>query len=1043
MRIKLKGFLTFFMALIVQLSIAQNKEIIGVVFDESQLPLPGASVVVKGTSQGVVTDFDGNFSISATEGDILEVSYVGYAIQEIVVTGQLEYTINLKPDNALDEVVVTALGIKREKRSLGYSQQSVTGDQVVQAKDVDINNALAGKVSGVQLVGSPSTSFNNALVRLRGQTGALYVVDGVKINNPSDINMEDVEDISILKGVAGTALYGTEARNGAIIITTKSARSGQAEITLDEGLSISSLYLLPEYQNQYGGGYSQEFDTYNGELIPNYSADESWGPELDGRMVRHWDSWIEGTDEYGKLRAWSPQSNNVRDFYRTGVTNNLTLSFLKGGEDYNIKAIVNNLNTELIYPNSKREQTTASFKASYNVTEKLKFLGNFNYQYRFTFNNPDQGYGSIGSNFNQWWQRQLDVKRLRNYRRNGQIVSWNMKSVSDPTPLYWNSPYFEVYENLNHETKNSVYGSIGLEYEVNDDLTALVDLRRTSDIYNYDDRAAWGGLEVPWYKEETWQTQFTELYMQLSYDKSFGDFDLIATVGAQWNQRKYKWLKGETVGGLQIPNYYSVNTSVDPVDYDRNSEHEKNYSGFVTASLGYKNFLYLDGSFRRDYSSAADMDDNALNVYGISTSFIFSHFIPEDSFLSFGKIRAGLAQAPGFPSVYSLLNGYSIKNPYGGSVSLGIPTSLNNPYLKGGIREEKELGTELRFLRNRLGLDFTYYNRIDKELPSSLTLSGATGYYNTMGNQSRYETNGWELALTGTPVQTDNFSWNVAFNIAGYNKKVMKINDLVDRTSVSNVWNLYVYDVEGSKAGDIYGYVWKRDENGKVLINDQGTMQYTDNLEKVGNIQPDFTGGFNNMFRYKNFDLSFSMDFQKGGSFYSVTKMFNASAGVGAETVGVNDLGNQIRDAVVGAGGEEQTYLNANEVASNSGGVRVDGVDAQTGEDVSYYVKPRTYFGSLYGIGEEWVYDASYVKLRQVRLGYNLPKEVTEKLPFSKVYIGVYANNLWLIYSKVDGIDPSEIEEYPGYDGGQDLRWVEGGQSPSQRTFGFNVKLTF
>jgi len=1040
MKIKTKGFLMLFFALVVQMALAQTQTITGTVVDDTGLPLPGASVVIKGTSTGTSTDFDGNFSLNASTGDILVVSFMGFNDQEIPVTEETTYSISLKSGESLDEVVVTANGIKREKKSLGYSQQSIDGSSVVQAKDTDINSALAGKIAGVQLIGSPSSTFDNALIRLRGETGVLYVVDGVKIYSVSDINMEDVADISVLKGVAGTALYGTEARNGAVIITTKSAKNGETRISIDEAVSMSSLYLLPEYQNQYGGGYSQEFSTFEGQLTPNYSADESWGPELDGTLVRHWDSWIPNSDTYGELRPWSANPDNVRDFYETATTNNLTFSLLKGGDDYNIKTTINNLKTSLITPNTNREQTTVSFKGSYNVAPKLKFNGNFNYQYRLTDNFPVQGYGSIGSNFNQWWQRQLDINRLRNYRQNGQVYSWNMKSASDPTPLYWNSPYFDVYENTNSQIKNAVYGSIGLEYEYDEHLSGLVDLRRTFNSYEYESKTGWYGLSQPGYSENTTTNEFNELYTQINYENKFGAFDVVANVGAQWNQRKYSYIGANTTGGLQIPDYYSIRTSVGNINYSRDHSSEKNYSMFATASIGYENYLYLDGSYRKEWSSTADVNDNSVDTYGVSGSFIFTNVLENNDVLSFGKLRAGLAQAPSFPGVYALNNTYSIQNSYEDKLSISTPNTLANLTLKGGIREEKELGTELRFFGNRIGLDFTYFARKDSELPSSLTINGATGYTATTGNESITKTNGWELGITATPFDGPDFRWNMAFNIANYNKKVVKINDLTDQTLLASVWRGYLYADEGDDWGNIYGYKWQRDEDGNILLNEAGTPQYTNAIEKIANIQPDFTGGFNNQMSYKNFDLNFSFDFQKGGKFYSVTKMFNASSGVGIQTVGTNDLGNPIRDVVIDASGNEVTSVNVNNAQSSSGGIRVDGADATTGELVSYYVNPRTYFGNLYGVVEEWLYDASYIKLRQASLGYNFPKSMIENLPFENVKVSVYANNLWLIYSSVKGIDPSEIEDY--YSSGN-ARWVEAGQNPSQRTFGMDIKLTF
>ncbi|MDE3742505.1 SusC/RagA family TonB-linked outer membrane protein [Maribacter polysaccharolyticus] len=1037
---KPKLLLLLFSVLALHCVSAQEKTITGTVTDQSAIPLPGVNIVVQGTTTGTLTDFDGNFTIKASEGQTLLFTYIGLKDKEITLGSESTISVSMEEDaQALDEVVVTALGIKREKASLGYSQQSIAGENIVMAKETDISQGLAGKIAGVQLVGSPSSTYEASNIRLRGEVGALYVVDGIKVNSSADINMEDVEDISVLKGIAGTALYGPEARNGAVIITTKSAKSGETKITLDVASSISNLYLLPEYQNEYGGGYTQQFSELNGELIPNYSADESWGPRLDGTLVRHWDSWIEGDPEYGQLRAWSPNPDNVRDFYETGTTSNITLGFLKGGENYNIKTTINNLNTKLINPNNKREQTTISMKGEYNVTEKLKFKGVFNYQYRYTFNNPEtRGYAG---NFNEWWQRQLDMDRLKDYERNGQIVSWNMRSYDNPIPLYWDSPYFEVYENLNHETKNAVYGSIGLEYEFNENLTALVDIRRTFDLTNFDDRIGWGGRSLPWYKEQTSQNSFTEAYGQISYNKDFGDIDVVSSIGGQSNQRKYKWLRAQTVGGLQIPSYYSINTSVDTPDYDRDTEHQKLNSLFATASVGYKSMLYLDGSFRRDWGSTATADENKLNTYGLTGSFIFSKLLSPDSFINFGKIRAGIGQAPSFPDVYQLQSSYSIANPYESSVALSVPSSLANPNLKGGVREEKEIGAELKFLQNRLGLDFTYFTRSDKNLPTDLTLTGATGYSSTVGNGSIIDTKGWEVAISASPFRTDDFSWDMNFNISSFDKKVVKINDLVTSVQVASGRTAYLVHDANDDWGNIYGYNVVTNEDGVPLINSSGTKVYTDNYEKVGNVQADFNGGFINSFRYKNFNLGVSIDFQGGGEYYSVTRQLLAYSGLGDFTVGNNELGNPLRDQVIDTNGNEVNAVLATNVGANSGGVLVEGVDETTGAPVSYYTSAYTYFKSMNRKAGEWIYDASYVKLRQLTLGYNVPQKIIEKLPVESIDISFYANNLWLIYSKIDGIDPSEIEAYDSTD--DDIRWTEYAQDPNQRTFGVGVKLTF
>ena len=1037
---KQKLLFALFSLLVMYNATAQTNTISGTVSDHNSLPLPGVNILVQGTTTGTQTDFDGNYTIEASEGQTLLFTYMGQRDKVITVESAQIINVMMEEDaQALDEVVVTALGIKREKKSLGFSQQSIAGEDIVMGKETDISQGLAGKIAGVQLVGSPSSTYEASNIRLRGEVGALYVVDGIKVNSSSDINMEDVANISVLKGIAGTALYGPEARNGAVIITTKTAKSGETKVTLDVATSVSNLYLLPEYQNEYGGGYTQSFSELNGQNIPNYSADESWGPKLDGTLVRHWDSWVPGTSEYGKLRAWSPTTSDVRDFYKTGVTKNITIGFLKGGENYDIKTTINNLNTTLINPNNDRKQTTISMKGNYNVTDKLKFKGVFNYQYRSTFNNPEsRGYAG---NFNEWWQRQLNIDRLRDYEQNGQIVSWNMRSYDNPTPLYWDSPYFEVYENINNETKNAIYGSIGLEYDINDNLKALVDLRRTFDLTNFDDKRAWGGLSVPWFQELTEQNSFTEAYAQLSYNKNFGDIDVVSSIGGQTNQRKYKWLRAETVGGLQIPGYYSINTSVDTPDYDRDTEEQKLNSLFASASVGYKSMLYLDGSFRRDWGSTATADDNKLNTYGLTGSFIFSQLLNPGGFISFGKLRAGIGQAPSFPDVYQLQSSYSISNPYGSSVALSVPETLANPLLTGGVREEKEIGMELKFLQNRFGIDFTYFTRNDENLPTDLTLTGATGYAETVGNGSIIETKGWELALNLAPIRTDNFNWDINFNISNFDKKVIKINDIVSSVQVAEGRTAYLVHDANDDWGNIYGYNIVTNDAGVPLINSNGLRVYSDNFEKVGNVQADFNGGLINYFRYKNFNLGISIDFQGGGEYYSVTRQLLAYSGLGDFTVGDNSLGNPLRDPVLDVSGNEVNQVLASNVGTGSGGVLVEGVDEATGNPVSYYTSSYSYFKSMNRKAGEWIYDASYVKLRQLSLGYSIPKKTIEKLPLDAITINLYANNLWLIYSEIDGIDPSEIEAYESTD--DDIRWTENAQDPNQRTFGLGVKLSF
>ncbi|MCQ0111077.1 TonB-linked outer membrane protein, SusC/RagA family [Zhouia amylolytica] len=1052
MRTKFSGLLTLFLALAVQVVLAQEKTISGNITDQDGLPLPGVNILVKGTSNGTQTDFDGNYSITASTGEVLVFSYVGMKTTERSVGASS--TINVQLEVAAEElegIVVTALGIKRESQSIGFAQQSVKGDDLVQTRETDISNALAGKVAGVQFVGAPSTGFGNSQIRLRGNSNVLYIVDGIKVNASSDINTDDIEEMSVLKGAAATALYGPQGINGVIIITTKKAKEGVSSVTVNHSSTIENVYLLPDYQNEYGGGYSQDFNTFtydpsqhpaswasfDGQQMVEYYADESWGPRMEGQMVRHWDSWIVGDPEFGKLRPFSPNGSNVKDFYQTGSVNNTSLTFAKGGEDYSIRASIQNIDRKSVSPNSDRNTIQGTVNATFDITEKLTAFTNVNYQLRQTKNFPDNGYGNLGSNFNQWWQRQLDIDRLRDYKRNGEFVSWNINSPTNTRPLFWDSPFFEVYENLNFQDKNAFFSKIGMSYEFTDDFNASVEVRRSMNTYESNSRTGFGGLSVEGYSESESTDSLDEIFGIANYDTDLTDaIDLSASAGFEIGTFNYKSINANSVGGLTTEGFYSLNTSVDRPNVSSYRSKSQRKSMFAKASLGlFDGILYLDGSARLDWQSTAYEEDNRVETYGGSASFIFSKLLPENNVLTFGKLRASLAQAPNFPGVYANSETYAVGTPYGSYGALTTRSSYPNPFLRGGVREELELGGEVQFFSNRIGLDFTYFEKTDSELPVPISLDGSTGYSSTRDNQGEQFYKGIEVALNVTPVRTENFSWDMSFNIATLNRYVNKIADGVDVNVLSSSWRgIQLQERVGEEWGAIYGRAYQRDDQGRILLSSTGSPQYDTN-QYLGNVLPDFTGGAFGTLRYKNFSFQFSFDFQKGGKVFSVTRMFNNYSGLGAETVGNNALGNPERDAIVGSGG--WWYTPAADAGADSGGILIEGADVTTGEPASYYVEAQTYWGRLFALHERWLYDASYVKLRTLRLDYSIPSAFIEKTPFSDVNLGVFANNVWLIDSAIPGLDPSEIETANG------VNWTEGGQLPNTRSFGVNVKLTF
>ncbi|WP_347922604.1 SusC/RagA family TonB-linked outer membrane protein [Pontimicrobium sp. SW4] len=1054
MKTKFSGILTLLLAFIVQVSFAQEKTISGTVSDESGMPLPGVNIIVKGTTNGTQTDFDGNYTINASAGDVLTFTYVGLKTVEQTVGSSNTINVTMQEDAALlDEVVVTALGIKREKKSLGYAQQSVGGEELVKAKETDIADALAGKVAGVQIVGNNSSTFGNSSIRLRGQTDLLYVVDGVRVYAISDINPENVADISVLKSGAATALYGPDGRSGAIVITTKTAESGVAQFQIDQAFTINQVTNLPEYQNEYGGGYSQTFNTFtynpatdpaewaafDGQPYPDFWADESWGPRLDGTLVRHWDSWVPGTPEFGELRPWSPSKNDINTFYEDAYTNNTTLSFSKGGEDYNIRTSLTYVEANGIIPNSSNKSTRFALNATYNITEKFEFFANINVEDRDMLNNPDQGYANLGSNFNQWWQRQLDFKRLKRYERNGQVVSWNIRGPRDARPLYWDMPYFHSYENDNNYRKNTYFGKVGGTYTFNDNFNITAEIRKTFNSYNTDDRGTTKSLLDPaFFSESHSRNERIDYFAMATYSDVAlnGDIDYNVNLGVEKIHRDFRSLNANTVGDLTIPDFYNLAGSLDPVAASGGKRLQKNDGIFAKGSVSYKKFLYLDGSYRLDWSSTANPEDNRVETLGASASFLAHEVLPKNDVVTFAKLRVGYSEAPYFPGPYLTQNVYTVGSLYQGNGRLGINSRQENPDLKGGVRSEFEVGTEFRLFNGKIGLDLSYWDRTDDQLPINIPLDGATGYSNTNINSGKQTSSGFEVALLGDVVRNDNFTWELGVNFATLNRYVDALYPGIDSRDLSTYTsNMRLQERVGEEWGTLIGRGFAYGANGEIMYRaaSGGRYFYSRQTNKnLGNVLPDFTGGLTSNMTYKNWDLSLGFDFQKGGKYYSRTERYMDHSGLSAKTAGLNDKGNPKRDPVASGGG-------VHIVGVLETGTDANGQPTSDGTVVDAYVEAQDLYnlGNLGNIYENNLHDASYIKLRSVKLNYNFEKDFVSKFSLTAASIGFFANNVWLIDSELNWVDPSELERRGG------INWAEAGTLPQTRSMGVNLRLTF
>ena len=1031
-------FMSFLMAF--QLSFAQ-KTVSGSVTDNNSVPLPGATVIVEGTSNGVTTDFDGNYSISASEGDVLVVSFVGYSSASSTVGASSTLNFSLSPSSALEEVVVTALGISRDKKSLGFSQQTVSGDVIAESKQVDLNVALTGKVAGVQMIGGASSTFDNGFLRLRGETNILYVVDGVKVYSMTDINVDNIENISVLKGAAATALYGADAKSGVIVITSKKATKGETSFQVNHSTSVSTVSLLPEYQNEYGGGASLTFDTFQynpatdpaswasfqGHPIPFYGYDESWGPKMEGQLVRHWDSWIPNHPDFGTLRPWSPNPDNVKDFYNEGIENSTTISFNSGSDNAAVRGSARLVDETLPMPNTERNQIDINITGDVKIADRLTAFTSLNYQYRKTRNFPQQGYAQLGSMFNQWFQRQLDMNRLENnYFFEGNYYSWNRISARNKTPKYWDAPHFDFYGDLNNQRKNVMFGNFGLNYELNDNISADVVVRRRFNSYEYDQRRGFQSVDTPYFSESTSRYSQNELAATLTYKERFDDFDVKALFGYQTTQNRAQSISANTVGGLSITDFYSIATSVDRPSYSSSLTKSKVRATYAQVSVGYNSLAYLDGSYRLDWGSTLNPEANRIETWGLSGSFILSELIDSET-IGFAKLRAGYSEAPVFPGAYATSQVYGTGTAYGSNARFSVPNTQSNPNLIGGTRSEFEAGIELNLLDNKLGIDVTYFDRKDKDQPISIPVPGSTGYTGLSINSGQSSADGIELTLNATPIQTEDFRWDFSINVAKMDRRVDYLAEGITRRQLDYMswYALIMVEEVGEEWGTFIGRKRKTTDDGTLVLTTTGRPVW-ETEQNLGSILPDYTGGFNTSFRYKDWDLALGFDWQAGGMFSSTSNMFSYYSGLHIDTVGNNPLGNPIRNSV-----------------ADGGGVNVVGV-TESGSPVDTYVSAASYFyRHFFGNHEHWLYDASYVKLRTARLGYNFSKDSLANTPFDNVNVALVGNNLLLLYSNIPegGLDPSEIEGSGSIATG--YRNIEGGQLPPTRTIGLNVSLTF
>ncbi len=1085
----MKSLCTIIAVLAMTLSLSAQTSVSGRVTDEAGDPLIGASVLVKGTSDGTITDFDGNFKLNVPEGNkILMISYTGYKSKEVEITGAGPMNITLSEGVFLEEAVVTALGISREKKSLGYSTQEVKGENLSIQKTDNFVNSLSGLASGVQVKRTTNMGGStNVVIRgntsLKGSNQALFVIDGVPINNTntnsrsqeqagsgydygnaaSDINPDDIASVNILKGAAATALYGSRAANGVVMITTKSGATKKKGIGVTFNSSITAGFVdkstFPKYQQQYGGGYGPYYDGPGAnwlvgdpdgdgveDLIVPLSEDASYGAAFDpSLMVYHWDAFDPESDNYLKKKPWVAAENGPIEFFETPMTYVNTLSFDQGTENGSYRFSYTNFKHDGLQPNSSLERNNFSLKAQFDLTDRLTVSGFGNYVNTEGLGRNPTGYGdNIMGNFRQWWQTNIDLKEQEEaYFKLRRNLTWNYADPEQLSPIYWDNPYWTRFENYESDERGRFIGYFTLNYKLADWLSVFG--RVSADTYTelQEERKAIGSvpgrfgigtdridgsigrLDVGsgYSRRDITNSEFNYDLM-LNFDKDISDkFNIAGVIGTNVRRNKLNSVFAATNGGLNVPRLYALQNTVNPLPNPIERDEEIGVNGiYGSASIGYDGFLYLEGSLRRDVSSTLPAENNTYYYPAVATSFVFSRFVQND-WVSFGKIRANYAEV-GNDAPFDYLRDTYIVNTAIGAPSSSVANTKKNPDLRPERTKSFETGLEMAFFNSRLGFDVAFYktNSVDQILPVRVT--EATGYLYKVLNAGEIENKGVELSLFGSPVRGKDFSWDVNLNWTRNRNQVVSLDEGLDNLQLGSMQGGITVN---ARVGQPYGVIFGTDYtyvNGEPVV-DATSGQYiktatSDNV--IGDPNPDWIAGLNNRFSYKNWSLSFLIDVQKGGDIFSLDMYYGLATGLYEETVFINELGNPVRNSLDEGGG----FINE--------GVNPDGTPNQTRIRADRYGA----FGYTRGLPDQaFVYDASYVKLRQLALTYSLPQSVVDKLPVTGLSLSLVGSNLWIISKNLPHADPES-----GLGSGN-LQGYSTGSLPSLREIGFNLKVQF
>ncbi len=1033
------------------------------------LPIPSVSVTVKGTTLGTLTDAAGRYSITApASASTLTYTFVGMKTVTETISGRTAINVVMQTDMlGLDEVVVTALGITREKKALGYSVTDLKGDAVSSTRETNIVNALQGLAPGVQITRASSSVGSSSQILIRGiksfgDNQPLWVVDGTPIsnsasgadqyggvdygNNAADVDPENIESISILKGANAAALYGSRARNGVVLVTTKKGKAGQVKVSFSNSTAFDQIAYLPTYQNMYGQGsggseynwnirkadpeddaYGMDYPTYCENFAFAYldgkfggvfdGYDESWGPRLDaGLMLPQFNSpYNEATGTY-QPTPWISHPDNVKSFFETGLTMTSSLSLEGGNDVFSGRVNFSNQTERGIIPNTDQNRNQLGLSTTANISPKLQAIVNINYALTTNDNLPGQGYdeNNIMQSIGGWFGRQVDMQALKDnwetWMPNGMPYSWNSN--------FHNNPYWTVYKNTSSRKRERIFGNISLSYQLTPWLSLMG--RYGLDYYNEFRKSVVyeGSIESKpgkggYFSQNNRDNKEVNADIFLNFQKDFGDnFQLSGNIGANYRRVDYNYSSLGT-SQLTVPNWFDVaNVKGSPSTDMYMSEYESN-SIFGSANLGFRNQLFLDLTFRNDWSSTLPPANWSYPYWSASLGWIFTEtFGLGDTFMSYGKLRGSYAKVGSDTSPYQIMPIYNSVSPaYNGISMFDYPSRIAPANLLPEETASTEFGLEMKFFNNRFGFDLSYFDMVTTNQIMTVNVSTSSGFGTKAINAGEIETSGVELALSAEIIKTNDFMWSAVLNWTKTQTIVNELTEGVTSYVLNSSWSPTTIEARpGEPFGQIYGIAYQRDENGNKLVED-GYYLGTDAPVVCGNTQADWIGSLNNMFRYKNFNANVLVDVKWGGDLYSVTKWFGDYSGVTEATVKDN-----LRET----------------------GAIADGIDVVTGQKNTVAVDPEYFFGDYWGKTEPAVIDGTYIKLREISLGY----DIRLKNSFVKVLnIGVYGRNLALLYR-----DPSNdirIDPEAAYGTGTSAVGIEQYALPPVRTTGFKLRVDF